>query len=195
MRIGRGSLVAAAVLLVAAPAVAHDGTGLQGGFVAGVLHPLSGPDHMLAMVAVGIWGAFLGRPLVAALPVVFPGVMAVGGVLGILGVAFPAVELGIALSVIVLGAVIAGAVRAPVPAACTLVAAFALFHGYAHGAELPSAADPLGYSVGFVFATGMLHVAGILFGGVRRYRFGTTVMRGAGVVIAVIGFVFLLRAI
>lgn len=185
----------AITLLGATPAFAHTGTGLTGGFLAGFEHPLSGPDHLLAMVAVGIWGAFLGRPLLVALPVVFPMMMAVGGILGIENVPFPPVELGIALSVLLLGMAILGAVRAPVWAACLVVGLFALFHGYAHGQELPSAADPIGYSAGFVLATGLLHVLGIAIGLLRELPRGTLIARGIGGLIAGAGLFFLSGAV
>ncbi len=181
--------------MLASPAAAHSGTGLPGGAVAGFLHPFSGFDHMLAMLSVGLWGAFLGRPLIVLLPVIFPAVMAVGGALGIIGVPLPPVEIGIALSVLVLGAMIAGAVRAPVWLACTLVAIFAVFHGYAHGKELPSAADPIGYSLGFVLATGMLHVAGIGVGLLNDRPGGVIVTRSAGAIIAACGVWFMAQAL
>lgn len=187
-------LIAAATLF-ATPAHAHDGTGLAGGFIAGVLHPLAGIDHMLAMISVGLWGAFLGRPLVYALPMLFPATMAFGGALGMLGVGFPPVELGIALSVVTLGAMILFAVRAPVVVACVIVAIFALFHGYAHGAELPSAADPVGYSAGFVLSTGLLHLVGIAFGLLRAAPAGTIALRAAGGAIALTGAWFLVTAV
>lgn len=162
MRAVQAGCAATLVLAICVgPAMAHDGTGLAGEFVSGFLHPLKGPDHMLAMVAVGLWGAILGRPLVVALPVVFPAMMAVGGVLGILSMPVPPVELGIATSVFVLGGVIVAGLRPPAWVAVLMVAVFALFHGYAHGLELPSAADPAGYSVGFVVSTGLLHLLGI----------------------------------
>lgn len=182
-------------MLIATPAAAHSGTGLPGGVTAGFLHPFGGFDHMLAMLAVGLWGAFLGRPLIVLLPVIFPGVMAIGGALGIAGVALPPVEIGIALSVLVLGAMIAGAVRPPVWLACVIIAGFAIFHGYAHGEELPSAADPIGYSLGFVLATGLLHVAGIGIGMLNDRPGGVLVTRGIGGVIAACGLWFLWRAI
>jgi urease accessory protein len=181
------ALAAGAGLLAAPPAWAHDGTGLAGGFVSGFAHPLSGTDHMLAMVAVGLWGAFLGRPLVYLLPVIFPLVMVVGAVLGMVGTPMAPVEPGIALSVLVLGGCIALAVRAPLIVAAGIVGAFAIFHGYAHGRELPSAADPIGYSVGFVLATGLLHVAGIAFGGLKDRRHGAVALRIAGGLIAAVG--------
>lgn len=179
----------------AVPAAAHTGTGLAGGFQSGFLHPLSGFDHLLAMVSVGLWGAFLGRPLIVVLPVIFPTVMAVGGVMGIAGVPMPPVEIGIALSVLVLGAMIAGAVRAPVWLASLIVAIFAIFHGYAHGKELPSAADPVGYSAGFVLATGMLHVVGISLGLINDRPGGAIVTRSMGGLVMVAGVWFLWTAL
>lgn len=162
--------------------------------MAGFAHPFMGLDHLLAMVSVGLWGAFLGRPLIVLLPVIFPAVMAFGGALAIAGVGLPPVEIGIALSVLVLGLLIAAAVRAPVWLACLIVAVFAIFHGYAHGTELPSAADPIGYSVGFVLATGLLHVVGILLGFLNDRPQGVRVTRGAGVLIAACGAWFLVKA-
>jgi urease accessory protein len=181
--------------LAAAPALAHEGQGVAGGFASGFLHPIAGPDHAVAMVAVGLWGAFLGRPAVWLLPVVFPLVMALGGALGVLGVPLPAVEIGIALSAIVLGAMVALAARPPLWTAALIVGAFAIFHGHAHGTELPEAANPLAYSLGFVLATGALHAAGIAISLVTRWRHGRTVVRAAGAAIAALGVFFLARAL
>jgi urease accessory protein len=183
-----------AIALHAQPAAAHVATGLPGGVAQGFMHPFSGPDHLLAMVSVGLWGAFLGRPLIHALPVVFPVVMVVGAALGMFGVRMPPVELGVALSVLVLGGAIAVAWKARVPVAVLVVATFALFHGYAHGRELPSAADPIGYSVGFVFATGLLHVIGIGIGLIADRPRGELVVRALGVAIACIGVAFVWSA-
>ena len=163
--------------------------------MAGIAHPFAGLDHLLAMVSVGLWGAFLGRPLIVLLPVLFPAVMALGGALAIAGAVIPPVEIGIAVSVLVLGILIAGAVRAPIWLACGIIAGFAIFHGYAHGQELPSAADPIGYSVGFVFATGLLHLAGIALGLLNTQPGGVWVTRGAGALIAASGAWFLVVAI
>ncbi len=182
-------------LAIPAPALAHEGTGLAGGIIAGFIHPLSGLDHMLAMVSVGIWGAFLGRPLVVALPMLFPTAMAVGGGLAIASIPFPPIEIGIAASVVTLGLMILLAVRAPVALACLVVGAFALFHGYAHGVELPSAADPIGYSMGFVLSTGLLHLAGIGLGLARRFSAGAVALRVAGGAIALAGTGFMLQAV
>lgn len=147
------------------------------------------------MVAVGIWGAFLGRPLIVLLPVIFPAVMAVGGVLGMSDAPLPPVEIAIALSVLVLGAMIAFAVRPPIWLASLIVAVFAIFHGYAHGKELPSAADPVGYSAGFVLATGMLHVVGIAIGALNDRPGGIALTRGAGGLIMLAGAWFLTKAL
>jgi urease accessory protein len=189
-----GALIFAA-LFVAGPAFAHTGTGLPGGFKSGFLHPLSGFDHMLAMVSVGLWGAFLGRPLVIALPVIFPTVMAFGAALGMANVPMPPVEIGIALSVLLLGGVIAFNVKAPIWAASLIVAIFAIFHGYAHGKELPSAADPIGYAVGFMLATGLLHMFGIGLGLINDIPHGKVVTRSMGGAVGVCGVFFLCAAL
>lgn len=191
MKVSLGPLLALWLLATATPAFAHIDPGLAGGFLAGFVHPLSGPDHLLAMVAVGLWGAFLGRPLIILLPVIFPTVMAVGGVLGMAGVPMPPIEVGIALSVLILGGAVAVAWRAPIWLAVLAVAVFAIFHGYAHGAELPSIADPVAYSLGFVIATGMLHLAGISIGLVAARPGGVPAVRLIGVLIAVAGLYYL----
>lgn len=147
------------------------------------------------MVAVGVWGAFLGRPLIVLLPVIFPTVMAVGGALGMLGVPMPSVEIGIALSVLLLGGAIAAALRPPVWAAALLVAIFAIFHGYAHGRELPSIADPIAFSLGFVLATGSLHICGIGIGMINDRPRGIVVTRTLGALIALAGCWYLSQAV
>jgi urease accessory protein len=159
------------------------------------MHPFGGIDHLLAMVSVGLWGAFLGRPLIHVLPVVFPAMMVAGAILAMFGVPLPPVEVGIAVSVLVLGACIALSLRAPVWAASLVVAVFAVFHGYAHGKELPSAADPVGYSAGFVLATGLLHVSGIGIGLLNALPKGVVAIRSFGGVIAALGIWFLYRAL
>jgi urease accessory protein len=154
----------------------------------GFLHPMKGPDHMLAMVAVGMWGAQLGSPCIWALPIAFPMIMALGGALGILGLQIPAVETAIVVSVILLGTLIALAARLPVFAATAVVGAFAIFHGYAHGAELPDGVGSLTYSLGFVVSTGLLHLTGILIGLVTELPGGGKLLRVAGGMIAAAGF-------
>jgi urease accessory protein len=188
----RAVVVAAAtmLLLFAVPALAHTGSS-TGGFIGGFAHPLFGLDHVVAMVAVGLWGAFLGPPAIWLLPIVFPLVMAFGGVIGILGVPLPGVETAIALSAIVLGTMVALAARPPLWVAALIVGAFAIFHGHAHGAELPPGADVVAYSVGFVVATGMLHLTGIAIGLLARWRAGRIAVRTAGGAIALAGVAFL----
>jgi len=194
-RFVRGLVLSLAMACATAPAMAHSGSGAAGGFAAGFVHPILGWDHVIAMVAVGLWGAFLGRPAIWVLPVVFPLVMAFGGVLGVVGVALPGVEIGIAISAIVLGAMVALAARLPLWVAAVIVGAFAIFHGHAHGAELPVAANPLAYSLGFVLATGLLHLAGIAFGLVVRWPTGKLVLRVGGAAIAAAGVAFLAGAV
>ena len=175
------------LLVVVEPVSAHEAAGSIGGFKSGFVHPILGWDHVVAMVAVGLWGAFLGAPAIWMLPVVFPLVMAAGGALGVAGVNLPAVEIGIAVSAIVLGGMVAAALRPPLWVAVAIVGAFAIFHGHAHGTELPQAADPLAYSAGFVLATGLLHLAGIGVGNLVRWPAGRIIVRAAGMVIAAVG--------
>jgi urease accessory protein len=189
----RSLAVSALLMACAGAASAHsDAAGMAGGFMSGFFHPLLGWDHVIAMVAVGLWGAFLGMPALWLLPVVFPLVMTVGGALGVMGVPLPAVETGIALSAVALGAVVAAALRPPLWVAAVLVGIFAIFHGHAHGTELPDAADPVAYSLGFVTATGLLHLAGIALGLVTRWPAGVTAVRavGAGIAVGGLGFLF-----
>ncbi len=174
--------------------LAHSGAavdGLTGGFVSGFMHPVLGWDHVAAMVAVGLWGAFLGAPAIWVLPVAFPLIMALGGMFGVLGIPLPMVESGIALSSIVLGLLIAFAVRAPLPVALVVIGAFAVFHGHAHGPELPQAANPVAYSIGFVVSTGLLHLAGIMIGLLASLPLGRPAVRAGGVVVTLVGFGFL----
>jgi urease accessory protein len=194
LRTFRYHALAGSFLLVLAsvgPAGAHAGAGATGGFLGGIAHPLFGLDHAVAMVAVGLWGTFLGLPALWMLPVLFPMVMAFGGALAILGLPLPGIETGIALSAIALGLMVALALQPPLWVAAALVGAFAIFHGHAHGAELPAGADPVAYSLGFVIATGLLHLAGIAFGLLARWPLGFIAVRAAGGVIAVIGLGFL----
>ncbi|GIL01083.1 MAG: protein hupE [Alphaproteobacteria bacterium] len=186
------ALAALALLIATAPpALAHTGEGVAGGFLAGLRHPVLGPDHVIAMVAVGLWGAFLGRSAIWVLPIVFPLVMAVGGALGVVGVPIPEVETGIALSAVLLGLAVAAAFRPPIWVAAVLVGAFAIFHGHAHGTELPQAANSVAYSAGFVISTGLLHLAGIAFGLLAARPLGALAVRGAGALIAAGGVYFL----
>jgi urease accessory protein len=181
--------------LVPLEALAHEEAGQAAGFLAGLSHPVSGLDHVLAMVAVGLWGAVLGPPALWVLPVAFPLVMALGGLLGLLGIPVPGVEVGIAISAIVLGAMVLAEVRPPLWLAALIVACFAVFHGHAHGRELPAGASALLYSFGFVAATGLLHAAGIVLGLAHRWSAGRQALRVAGGGVALAGLFFLWRAV
>lgn len=180
--------------LISWPALAHIGQGdIAGGFLAGLEHPVSGLDHVIAMVAVGIWGAQLGAPAIWLLPVTFPIVMALGGVLGAMGIPVPGIEVGIALSGIALGTMVLFAVRPPLWIAAVIVAVFAIFHGHAHGAELPESANAMTYSIGFVVATGSLHLCGIVLGVLNKWPVGRRVLRVLGAAIALGGLYFLVQ--
>lgn len=187
--------LAAAAALLTQPALAHEQADVGGGLAAGLLHPLTGADHLIAMVAVGIWGAQLGAPAIWVLPITFPLVMALGGVLGIMHVPLPMPEVVIALSALVLGGAVALRLKLPFSAAAAIVAVFAIFHGHAHGAELPGSANPLAYGIGFVVATGLLHLCGIVIGTLTRWPAGERVVQGLGAVIALLGGYFLIHSL
>jgi urease accessory protein len=157
------------VLLLLLPSLAQAHPGLPGhthGFTNGLLHPLTGLDHICAMVAVGLWAAQLGGRALWLVPTTFVSIMIIGGALGMggAGIPYPYTEQGIAASVLVLGIFIAAAVRLPLAVNMAIVGLFALFHGYAHGAEMPKTASGLSYGIGFVVATASLHLAGIALG-------------------------------
>ena len=181
-------------MLCAQPAFAHPQKGAAVGFVTGFLHPISGLDHVLAMVAVGLWGAQLGAPAIWLLPVAFPMVMAFGGMLGLMGVPIPGVEYGIAASAILLGAAVMFEFRPPLGLAAALVGLFAICHGHAHGTELPPNQSALLYSMGFVIATGCLHAVGIGIGTVYRWTWGQKLVRAAGAAITTGGLFFMWQA-
>jgi urease accessory protein len=161
----------------------------------GLSHPVSGADHVAAMFAVGLWGAQLRRPALWVLPVMFPMVMACGAFLALVGLGLPWVETGIALSAVVLGAAIVAEARPPLAVSILIVSVFAVFHGHAHGTELPADQDGLAYSVGFVVSTGLLHACGIGIGAIHRWGRGARAIRviGAGILLA--GLVFLWRSV
>lgn len=180
--------------LVPSVALAHTGVGTTHGFTAGLLHPLSGLDHLLAMVGVGLLAAMIGGRATYLVPTSFLAMMVVGGALGSLGVALPGVEVGIALSVIVIGGLVAMGANVPTLVASLLAAVFALFHGHAHGTELPLGGDIAGYTIGFVLATAFLHAVGLGMGfGLDRLGdpSGRRFMRFSGGVGAVLGVVIL----
>ncbi|HTS40146.1 MAG TPA: HupE/UreJ family protein [Xanthobacteraceae bacterium] len=192
------SLFAAVVTLAMtglnSAALAHVGDHSHMSFAEGLAHPFTGLDHVLAMVAVGLWAAQLGRPAVWLLPATFPVVMAIGAAVGMSGSEMPWVEIGVAGSVVALGAAIAFAYRPSLAASAALIALFALLHGYSHGVELPTDASGLTYGAGFVAATLTLHMIGIAIGLLANripMRYGA---RAAGAAIAVTGAVLLLTA-
>jgi urease accessory protein len=186
-----GLIAAAAVMLIPAVASAHVEAGAAPGLAHGFWHPVGGLDHVLAMVAVGLFAANLGGRALWAVPLTFVTVMAAGGALGIQQVAIPYVEAGIALSVVVLGLVVALRLQWPVAAAMALVGLFAIFHGYAHGSEMSPGSFAAAYAAGFMVATALLHLTGMALGvGLRRAgsphwaraaQFGGSAMALAGV--------------
>ena len=190
--IGPAALAAAALLLTPGAAQAHIIQAGAGGFGSGFEHPLTGPDHFLAMFAVGLWGAQMGGRAVWSLPVTFPMIMVVGGILGILNVPLPGVEVGIAISIIALGTAIAVAWNPPEWIALVLIGLFAICHGYAHGSELPTAADPADFAIGFVLATGMIHLLGIGVGLALHKPYGGRIARALGGAVGIAGLYFLL---
>jgi urease accessory protein len=162
----RSSVWPLLLCLVALPGVAfaHTGPHHASDLAAGLLHPFTGVDHLLAMLAVGVWAARLGHKAIWALPLAFPSAMMVGAVLGIANVQLPMIESMIAISVVVLGAAVASNVRLPVLASAALISLFAVFHGYAHAIEAPGSNSLDGYATGFICATVLLHMLGVAFG-------------------------------
>jgi urease accessory protein len=174
---------------------AHVGSSEAGGFLTGLQHPVSGFDHVMAMIAVGLWGAQLGAPAMWLLPVVFPMMMAMGGNLGLMGIPLPGVEVGIAFSAVILGLMVLSEARLKIQLAMAIVAFFAIFHGHAHGTELPAGQSGLLYSIGFVAATGCLHGMGIAIGLVHRWQVGRLALRGAGSFVCASGIYYVVRAL
>ncbi|TIR35233.1 MAG: HupE/UreJ family protein [Mesorhizobium sp.] len=192
--IKRTSLSAILLLAAAMPAHAHVGIGTTSSLSAGFMHPLSGLDHMAVMIAVGLWAALKGGKAVVAWPLAFVGVMLAGGTLGMLQVPVPFVEPGILASVVALGLLVALAIDLPVSAGVAIIGLFALFHGHAHGTEVPENAGGLGYMAGFAVATALFHAAGlaaglglgIRFPGLARAAGGACAAVGAGLVFGVL---------
>jgi urease accessory protein len=188
----------AAALLAPGAALAHGEAGHATGFAAGLSHPISGLDHVLAMVLVGVLAYQLGGKALWAVPTAFLGLMGLGGALGAAGLPLPYVETGIALSVIVLGAIVTLGVKAPIAVAAGVVGLFALFHGTAHGAEMPETAAGLGYAAGFLLSTAILHLAGLGLGavtGAAERRTGPLLTRTAGAVATLAGLGMLTGAL
>lgn len=189
-RLSRALLALAALAGSSLPALAHPGIGGAHGFAHGFAHPIGGLDHTLAMVAIGLLAAQIGGRALWLLPATFMAAMAAGGALGVAGVPLPFVEIGIAGSVLVLGAVVAFGRALPLSAAMALAAVFAVFHGHAHGTEMPVDASGLAYGLGFMAATGLLHAAGVALGlaaGRLAERAGPAALRLGGAAIAIAG--------
>lgn len=178
-------------------ALAHEASQLPlGSFIGGLTHPVLGPDHFLAMVSVGILSAQIGGRAIWTVPATFVAVMAVGGALGMLDAPLTAIEAGIALSVLVLGITIAAGRKLPTRLAMVAVGFFAIFHGFAHGAEMPLVAEPARYAAGFLTGTAALHLLGVIIGdAARHYARGKILLRIAGGAIAGIGTWFLVAAV
>lgn len=182
--------LAAALLVAATAAHAHPMVGNAAGFAPGFAHPLSGLDHVLVMVAVGLFATRLGGRALWLVPLSFIAMMVLGGVLGMAGVGLPFVEIGIGLSVVVIGLAVAFGFHLPTAVAMALVGLFAVFHGHAHGAEMPETASGLAYGAGFVLATALLHALGIGTGlglGRTGAAVGPRALRTAGSAMALAG--------
>lgn len=186
-------LVTGAVVATPGAVLAHTGVGPTSGVAAGFAHPIGGADHVLAMVAVGLWAAQLGGRGRWVLPGAFVGVMLLAGAFGMAGLRLPFAEVGILASVLVLGVLIFAAVRLPLAASAVVVALFAVFHGHAHGAEMPVALGGVAYSAGFALATALLHASGVAVGGAlarlsveRLARVGGGAIAVAGVYLALV---------
>ena len=191
-------LLACLAIALLAPQIAgaHDGASLPyGSFIGGLSHPVLGLDHFLAMVSVGILSAQIGGRAIWTIPATFVAVMAFGGVLGYVDIGLSAIEAGIAISVLALGIAIAADRKLPISIAMTAVGFFAIFHGYAHGAEMPTVANSVTYAAGFLTGTAALHLLGVLIGDIaRRNTHGNTILRLAGGAIAGTGTFFLIGA-
>lgn len=180
----------------ATSAWAHTGSHLgMASFGAGFLHPILGGDHMLAMLAVGLWATQQRRALAWALPMAFPLMMILGAILAYAGLILPATEQGIAVSVAVLGLLVAFAIKMPAQVGLPLISAFAVLHGYAHGAELPTESSVMLYGAGFVASTVLLHLAGVGFGMRAESMLKNRIIRATGSVMALCGVFLLARAV
>ncbi|MFM8369018.1 MAG: HupE/UreJ family protein [Chloroflexota bacterium] len=186
-------ILALTLAIVPGVAYAHDGTNLAlGGFLSGLVHPVLGYDHLLAMLSVGILSAQIGGRAIWTVPAAFVSVMAVGGFLGLIDIGLTATEFGIAVSLVILGSVIAAERRLSILVAMVGVGFFAIFHGYAHGSEVPETAEPFLYALGFLMGTALIHITGVVIGDIsRHYERGKIILRVGGALIALIGLLFI----
>lgn len=185
-------VILALSLSLAAPAAAHFTDAIGGGWSEGFAHPFSGIDHLAAMVAIGLWATQLQRQALWLLPVVFPLFMALGAGLSVAGVVVPGAEDGVAVSVALLGVLLAVAARPRLVLGATIAALFGLFHGYTHGAEMPETAEPLLYGLGLLLATAALHLTGIGLGLAARSPIGQKLLPVGAAAIAGIGIALIL---
>jgi urease accessory protein len=187
-------IISILIAAISSGAEAHTGF-TANGFTHGFIHPISGWDHILAMIAVGLWAAQLAssglKRAVWMVPLSFVSMMVVGGILGIAQFELPFVEQGILASVLVLGALVLAGVRLPISASAAIVGGFALFHGHAHGAEMPATSSGLAYALGFALATALLHASGIAFGLIAQRRLSSLALRVAGAAVT-LGGVYLI---
>ena len=185
-------LIALVISFIPSTVYAHEGGNLPlGGFLSGLVHPVLGYDHLLAMLSVGILSAQIGGRAIWTVPATFVGVMAFGGVLGIIDIGISITEIGIAFSLVILGSIIASERRLPIVLAMIGVGFFAIFHGYAHGTEMPQTAEPVTYAFGFLTGTALIHIAGVLVGDIsKRYQRGPQVLQVGGGFIAMVGLLF-----
>ena len=183
------------MLLSMIPSVvhAHDGSNVPfGGFLSGLVHPVLGYDHLLAMLSVGILSAQIGGRAIWTVPATFVSVMALGGALGLIDIGLTSTELGIAASLVLLGLIIAAERRLPILLAMAGVGFFAVFHGYAHGTEMPTTAEPALYAAGFLTGTALIHIAGLVIGDIaKHYEQGKVALRVGGGLIAMVGVLFI----
>ena len=182
------------LLLFPSNIFAHDSSTVErfGSFIGGLAHPILGLDHLLAMLSVGIVSAQIGGKAIWTVPSTFVLVMGAGGLIGLIGVAFGGVETGIAVSVLILGLVILSNQSLPISLVMVAVGLFAIFHGYAHGVEMPEIAQPFQYALGFLTGTAVIHITGVLIGDIPgHYKYGPVILRTLGGVVAVFGVLFL----
>ena len=189
--------IVCAISIIPSTVYAHEGSDMPlGGFLSGLVHPVLGYDHLLAMLSVGILSAQIGGKAIWTVPATFVSVMAVGGALGLIDIGLSVTEIGIALSLVILGSVIASERRFPTWLAMIGVGFFAIFHGYAHGTEMPQTAEPFLYAFGFLVGTAMIHIAGVVVGDIsKHYQRGPLILRIGGGLIALIGILFVVGVI
>lgn len=182
------------IILLTYPSVAYAHLIGGNGLMSGITHPILGLDHLLAMVAVGIISIQIGGRAMWQVPLTFVSFLIIGAVLALLGLNLPLIETGVALSVLICGIAIASAYKIDIKIALVCTAFFALFHGYAHGTEIPLIASPVLYAIGFTISTALLHISGILAGHYAgKTELTSKLLRYSGVVVAFAGLYFLLN--